>query len=365
MDGSIKFAIIGWIRTFLIQSFSVIVLFLVSDYVYTNYIWIDDNQENIYRIKHDIYHHSLLPSFNGMGKWGETSYRVCTDGNGFINDCNNILSLKSNFDIAFIGDSFTEAIGMSYEDSFVGMFAAANPSINVANLSVTSYSPTIYRTKLQYFIEKGYSFKHVIAFIDISDVQDESLYFRDSNGHVYSINDEEIAQRTLFSISKTYIKDNFLLLTYVFREIKQLFIDEDDPLKRDRSEWTYNTSSSAYGDLGVTGSINKAILEMTQLYELLERNDIKLSIGVYPWPAQINEMAKYNSDANLQVDIWHKFCINRCANFINVFPDYFRLIKNSSVEDIYQSYFIKGDVHYNIEGNRLISDSLLKLDFSK
>jgi hypothetical protein len=31
---------------------------------------------------------------------------------------------------------------MSYEESFVGIFAATNPNLEVANLGVSSYSPT-------------------------------------------------------------------------------------------------------------------------------------------------------------------------------------------------------------------------------
>jgi hypothetical protein len=65
---------------------------------------------------------------------------------------------------------------------------------------------------------------------------------------------------------------------------------------------------------------------MTLLYELLDSKGIKLSVGVYPWPAQISEMKRNNTDANLQVDIWNEFCANRCINFVNMFPKYFRLI---------------------------------------
>jgi hypothetical protein len=159
----------SWIKTLIIQLTSVVILFFGSDFVYTNYFRV------ALRIQHDIYHHSLLPSFDGVGYWGSIRYRECTDGNGFKSDCKNILTSQTSFDVAFIGDSFTEAVGMSYEDSFVGMFADTYPSINVANLGVSSYAPTVYRTKLQDFVERGYRFNHVIVFIDISDIQDESI----------------------------------------------------------------------------------------------------------------------------------------------------------------------------------------------
>ena len=102
--------------------------------------------------------------------------------------------------------------------------------------------------------------------------------------------------------------------------------------------------------------------EITMLHELLEGEGIKLSIGVYPWPAQILEMMLNNSDSNLQADIWRDFCINRCVHIINMFPRYFDLVKNSSVDDVYNSYFIQGDIHYNREGNQLIHEALLELN---
>ena len=353
----------NWFKIFAIQFTFVCILFFGSDFVYTNYFRVA-NQETIYRIQHDIYHHSLLPSFDGIGKWGEISYRVCTDGNGFKSDCENIFTSQTSFDVAFIGDSFTEAIGMTYEDSFVGMFADTYPSINIANLGVLSYSPTIYRTKLQYLIEKGYRFNHVIVFIDISDINDESVYYRDSSGHILR---HAIHLQSLNRI-KFYIVSNFSLSTYAFKSIKRLLVSETAPstIKKlstlKRSEWTYNSFSNAYGKLGVTGSIEKAVHEMTLLYELLDRIGVKLSVGVYPWPAQIIEMARNNTNKNLQVDLWRDFCVNKCKNFINLFPRYYDEIKNSSVEDVYRAYFIKGDLHYNREGNRLIYEALLELN---
>lgn len=369
------------IKIFLIQISVVFILFFGSDFVYTNYFRAHSSSlESVYRIQNNIYHHSLLPSFDGIGDWGGAPYRVCTDANGFKSDCENVFTSRNNFDIAFIGDSFTEAIGVPYEDSFVGLFANTYKKIKVANLGVGSYSPTIYRTKIEDFIKRGYKFNHLIVFIDISDIQDEATYFRDSDGNVLQGSDCTLSKRSVLTRIKVYVIDNFSLFWHGYRSIKQILIgtkrvsDKDELVLEksdndvlpftleERSEWTYSTSSSAYCELGVHGSIEKAILEMTLLHELLESNGVKLSIGVYPWPAQLLEMAMNNSDTNLQVDIWREFCTNRCDYFINMFPRYFDMIKNSSIEDVYNRYFIQGDVHYNREGNRLIHEALLELN---
>ncbi len=359
----------SWIKIFLIQLFSIVFLFFVLDYVYTNYVRFKPI-ESTHVIRHDVYHHTLLPSFDGIIKFGNISYRMCTDGNGFRSDCKSVQNLKSNFDIAFIGDSFTEGIGMNYEDSFVGMFAASNRMLDIANLGVISYAPTVYRAKIQDYIARGYSFNHVIVFVDISDIQDESFYYTDRNGIVH-FRGEEYSQTVkpiypgyLWPIRK-FVVDNFFLFTNTVRLVKRFFFKNKSMFNNPRSEWTYDNYSNAYGDLGVTGSINKAIHEMTLLYNFLRDRGIKLSVGVYPWPAQLNEMAKSNNEENQQVSIWQDFCINRCENFINVFPEYFRLIQESSVDNVYEKYFIPEDIHFNAEGNRLLAKLLLELKLNK
>ena len=358
------------IKIRLTQFIIVVSLVLISDYIFTKrngneYIV---KKESAYRIRHDIFHHSLAPSFNGLGFWGGRAYKICTDGNGFKSDCDHIHKSIKIFDVGFMGDSFTEAIGLPYENSFVGMFAKSKADLEVANLGVSSYSPTIYRAKIEHLLRKGFFFNHLVIFIDISDIQNETMYFRDKNGAIYSTadkaNNETTESRNWLSELKFFFKNNFALSANLLRKIRSLLIDHKNksPTETDYSDWTYNKSSAAFGNLGVDGAIEKAVREMELLYEVLKSKDIKLSIGVYPWPTQLKEMATNNSDANLQVDIWRAFCATRCENFVNMFPAYFKLIKASSVDDVYRTHFITGDVHYNFQGNRLIHEALLELN---
>ena len=135
-----------------------------------------NNAERGLGIRHAIYHHTLAANFNGLTSFDQqTEYRFCTNDGGFKSDCNNIVNGKS-FDIAFLGDSFTEGIGLPYEKTFVGLIAAQLPEKKIANLAVASYAPSIYYTKLLTLINQGYRFKEVVIYIDISDIQDESNY---------------------------------------------------------------------------------------------------------------------------------------------------------------------------------------------
>ena len=176
-----------WIKFLSIQFLLTVIFFFTIDFFITKFV-ININpyaiDEKSFRINNDFFHHTLSPSFSGEGLWGNKIYKVCTDGNGFKSTCDNLLSKRNDFDIAFIGDSFTEGIGMEYEQSFVGIYAKSHPDLRIANLGVSSYSPTIYFSKLNWLINNGYYFEHVYVFIDISDIQDESFYSRNQNGNI-------------------------------------------------------------------------------------------------------------------------------------------------------------------------------------
>ena len=74
---------------------------------------------------------------------------------------------------------------------------------------------------------------------------------------------------------------------------------------------------------------------------------------------------KKNNPKNLQVSVWRNFCTNRCEHFINIFPEYFKLIQDSSVNDVYKKYFIQEDFHFNVEGNRLLAKLIAKFNLNQ
>ena len=151
-----------------------IFLFLLTDIFLGAWIMSLVRPSEPFRLRHPIYHHTLAPNYDGLGHWGTWSYRMCTSAEGFKDRCNQKRTATKSFDIAFIGDSFTEGVGLPYEHTFVGMVAEQHPELKIANLGVVSYSPAIYLAKLKALYAEGYRFKHVIAFVDIGDAFDEA-----------------------------------------------------------------------------------------------------------------------------------------------------------------------------------------------
>ncbi len=154
-----------------------------------------------FRAPHPVYHHTLIPNYEGIGHWGPGTYHICTNASAFKDSCNKRESIEKVYDVAFIGDSFTEGVGLPYEDTFVGMIAAKFPDLKIANLGVVGYAPRIYLAKLSELYAQGYQFAKVIVFVDISDVQDEALTYDVQNGAIISRH-EQLPQQSMAKVRR-------------------------------------------------------------------------------------------------------------------------------------------------------------------
>ena len=323
--------------------------------------------EKIIRINHPVFHHMLRADVNYKKyKSFEGLTVFCTDNHGFRNKCNTKTGKK--FDLAFIGDSFVEAGSLNYEDTFVGMFNNYSKK-RIANLGVTSYSPSIYLAKINFLLNNGYDFKHIIIFIDVGDLYDEAFK--------YTLNDKleviEKGRNKKRYIRKEFLRNNFPVLNFSFWVIRKsnLFNNkanskkESDPISENfvytqsldiKTKWTYSTKNDMVE--GYNGKISdhqkNLINTMTNLYEILNKKDIKMSVAVFPNPQQL----LYDTRKSVYVLMWEDFCKNKCSNFINYFDDFFDLVETEGLQETIIKYYWKNDPHFNKEGNRVIFDKL-------
>ena len=356
----------------------VLLIYLSIDAFFGKYFFVNNRIEKEYRISHEIFHHTLKANFRTKKAYWTNYYSLCTDHSGFKNSCSMSNQKNKDFDLAFIGDSVTEGIGLEFEDTFVGKYSSEKKDIKIANLAVSSYSPKIYYSKINYLLKNNYKFKHIIIFIDPSDIQDDGLIYK-------FINDEKVINRTDFTediaeryeskkikfpISKflrTFIKNrlNVYFNKIVNKdhnyEIKNFAFFLEKNNLYNRFAWTFDsTVDNFYGPNGINGAIDESIVYMKKLTDLLKKNNIKFSVAVYPLPPQM----MFDNLDSAQVKIWKDFCAkNLCDNFINLFDSLFS-IQNGDVFKFYKEYFIYGDVHFNKKGNQLIVDELLKLKFN-
>ena len=329
-------------------------------------------REQLYRVPNDLYDHDLAPlkSVEDV-TWGPVSYRLQTNSLGFKDSSTRTVPLDVDGPrVLFIGDSFTEGVGYSYDETFVGLIdsALARDGVDVLNAAAVSYSPSIYARKVEYLLEDvGLELDEVIVFIDISDAQDEAQgYRRLSDGRVVARSASRafgppapVAPREpgLFGSIKAAMRENTIVLASIL-QLKARIASTGDaggnyPVNNERSMWTID--STAYEEYGREGV---ALMEasMTRLHELLVRHDADLTVAVYPWPDQV---AARDLDSR-QVRIWRRWSEARGVRFVNLFPAFIAGEANADPLTTLRRYYISGDFHWNRAGHRLVARTFLQ-----
>ena len=312
--------------------------------------------EELLKVSNDDYGYSFKRNINtNFAVWGNTYYKLCTDSRGFKFNCKD-KELK-NYEIAFIGDSFTEGIALPFEKTFVGKFKQET-KLDIVNLGVSSYSPNIYLKKIKHFISnKIVLFDHVIVGIDLTDLEDDWQRREiQKNRNTSYTNSREQFKFKLYlakNLPTTYLilqKINW----YIKIELtKNVSVDHLD-YSKNKASWSYVKNYNKLDE-----KIENHVNNMDELFYFLKNNNIKLSVLIFPHQASI----KYDVKNSLYKKIWKNYCINKCFKFIDAYSIFFDELKITSKDEIMKKYYIKGDPHFNEKGNDVVFKILLR-DFN-
>ncbi len=324
--------------------------------------------EKKYRISSNIYHHDLKKNVITTANWGPLQYPMITNSLGFRDQENaNIAQKGDKYRIMFMGDSFVEGSGVPYPDSFVGILRQKYaPKYEILNAGVISYAPTVYYRKTRYLIEQqGLKFDEMVVLIDISDISDEVERYADYDEATGLDKPLPVIapEEPKTQIIRQFFKNNSILYA-IPRIIKNRKLESSEvnsaPEKNPminyrRSLWTVD--KNLYNQYGEAG-LKKAKANILNLKKLLDKHQIKLSLGVYPWPAQIY----YNDLNSIQVTEWQAFCQQNKITFVNLFPEFISENAEANKKALTE-YYIKNDMHWNKKGNQKVAEALQhKLD---
>jgi|APSaa5957512535_1039671.scaffolds.fasta_scaffold13615_5 hypothetical protein len=354
-------------------------LFLLIDFIYSNYFSIDRHVEE-YKVPVSNGFYELKKKHSGLARWGDNLYLVKTDNNGFrVDESSNNREKKAEY--IFLGDSFTFGVHNPYIETFVGLFDKSSNS-KVLNAGVPSYSPAGYLYEYNRALELGVlEQKHtVIVGVDISDVQDEASYWQDGDKH--PINSRNKIRKEFFSKNpadkdafKEFRRKNFKLTRRISRFIRDslrlargLNSTESarDAFETNRSAFTWKNwdeldkysdsaflSHDSYYPLGVQGGLDRISSKLSSIANLAANNNANLYLLIYPWPAQIkyNQKFKWSEYIN---SICQEIMCNGVINAQSRFVEY----ADNHSDSWYKDLFVYGDTHYNINGNQLVFDEL-------
>jgi hypothetical protein len=334
------------------QAFAILVLTLTLDFVLLATVfsgmkrnWADAATAYTYAYITTDYDHDLAPNANSTRAWGNITYAWHTDRYGLrTGTCAPGEAQKSWPAIFAIGDSFAEAIGSSYENSFVGMMAcdAAKQGKAVWNLGVASYSPIIYYRKIKAVAQRlGIKPTEIYVFLDMSDIDDEANVYRvEPNGTVrsYTFHWYNIGQ---------FLLGNFA----TFRLGYDLFLKSpfsiEASLGRERGSWALDPAlMEKWGRRG----LDLAGKHLDKIVDICREWNCRVTLVVYPWPENVSA----GDRDSIQVTHWRDWAAARNVRFIDGFGPYF----HEPAQVALRKYFIPGDVHFSTLGHRRLFEKL-------
>ena len=333
-----------------------------------NLIFYNDSVKDI-AIAHNTYHHTYKPNKKIKIQNDNGNYTIITNSLGFKDE--DTINVKKNVEkkrIILIGDSFTEGVLLNFEDTFAGIFKnyLSNQNIDLLNAGRGGYSPIIYWAKIKYLIEvENLKFDELYVFIDLSDTWDEyNTFDLDNNQSVVMKNpkkNKQIIEENIIGKFKIFFKKNTFLTYLSLNYFYDAFINNSE----NKIWYSYVINNvhfdkwpiekqvyDAWGHEGI--KLQKAY--MNKLKKILDKNDIKLTVVVYPWISQI----WYEDLNSLHVDIWKDWSKENNSDFINLFPSFVKEnISGAEKDKIIDENFIKGDFHFNKKGNKIIAEVLI------
>lgn len=348
------------VRTNVFVGLYCIALFALFDFAYSTFFF---EREPSPRARVPRYSHGLLPNYDGFDSWGTRRYRYYTNNLGFRDGRVRDIALNpSTRRVLLIGDSFTEGLGMTFEESFAGRLYRAGQErsdpVEFLNAGALSYSPIIFYRKIEWLLACGLKFDEVVLFSDLSDVNDEATDYFDLDDDP----NRKIACEPVGSSPPRRSRSSFIVTHGTIRAVKHQYRQFTGRTREFQFRenlcpaWTipgFDVGDS-YAPLGIEGGIERSRRNMERLADLLAERGIPLSIVVYPWPMQLAQ----NDRDSRQVVLWREFCTRNCKLFINTFPTFFA-VRDSS-PNWYERLFIYGDCHFSVEGNRIMSDAVAK-----
>lgn len=356
-----------------------LLIFLFADYALSSSVlpeptadveWVSAAERPYLRGDHGWY--ELKRGFRGRDYWGRDIYDVRTDEHGFRAD-EERQDKPGKAGVIFLGDSFTYGLNGPWAQTFAGMYDRAVP-MRIANAAVPSYSPTPYLYRYRRALAEGalQQVHTVVVALDISDVHDEAGVWAD--GETYPSNLRAVpadaalvaARRQEAAASpRGRMRDRLRFSNAVYQYLRYSLLAIPNPMVFDqmkaRFTWdrwdTLDATPAAltgFQPLGVRGGLDRIAAKLEAIVALAHANQATALVLIYPWPAQLRYPDTFSWTTFVEESCQRAGC-DGVIDTIPAFRDYAR--ENPRW---YNKLFVKGDVHFNAEGNRMIFDALIR-----
>ncbi len=322
-------------------------------------------------------------------KYSLKDYSISTNNLGFRDKEVRMLNEDKNYSI-IIGDSFVEGVALEYDDTITAILnkqLSSNEFENFEflNAGVSSYSPYLYKKKIEDILKKNewLKVKSVVILYDKSDIADNTAFY--DKPKTFSLENKIFKNRkrdklftdlsklrfvTIFTeqtITGIFLREvvvesaeNFLrFLKFYIKSIK-LYNSNFYTVSKAQINSLYASDfhrlqSFLYDPKWETDSkksINFAFENFMDLKEFLHKRGISMVVVLYPWPFELlDEQARNRYLHHLK----SKFSEKDIDNLVI----YDKFLEGDKAENILKFYIPK-DVHFNKKGNEVLSDKIFK-----
>ncbi len=354
----------------------IIMIFILFDIILMFFLPIEIKNKiydrKSHKIKSYFYHHDLRPNAFWIENWGYQNSKIFTNNLGFKDKSNRNVEFKKN-NILFIGDSFTEGVGVEYQNTFVGKIENKIDSISneyeILNAGVVSYSPIVILSKLNYLINiKKLPITKVFVVLCNGDAHDDLFRYKDiSEEYVVSHNDF-LNIKILVDINN-FLKANTITYQFIKRVtplsnfFKNLKSENGNDFEKydlkkvlsilnNKPDQKHIINKNEFNKWGKSG-LDQSRLYLQKIKVLLDQRNIDFTLVYLEEPIfMLNSI-----DSSFYKNYWNEFSNDNEIDFI--FVNEFHKDSDDKFK-IYKDLFFIGDNHFNDKGNELVAKEIWK-----
>ena len=363
--------------SFIIKKINIIliylILFLVTDLIFSNFIYTKKFKNNCIINKNNFYYLENNCYFKQKYIKNNPAYDVYT------NNLGNRYS-KKEYDpnlenIFYFGDSFTYGLGLKYEKTYVGIIEKEKNNFNHHNFALQGYSPSVYLYQLNKMINENIFPSKIFLALDFTDIFEEVDRWDYKINYIHPIlknstqfNNENINKDNDFKYNN--FKGSIFIAQTInnfFRSIKLYYKQKTKknpiiPGQTDLASFLYlgldelnEAAKKSFKEMSLANRSEKIAETVLKISKLSKEIGSDFYIIIYPWP----DTLQYGQKSFNWVNYSNNMCSKvNCKKLINTFNE-FDKIKNSNKEWL-KKLFILEDLHFNEFGNSVIAKEVLK-----
>jgi hypothetical protein len=300
-------------------------------------------ESDMYHHEHSKNHKVISEDHTSQNEYG--GHLITFDEFGYRISENKTAS-ANNYSILYLGDSFTEAAQVTYEDSYIGKIdSLTNYKYLGYNLGVSSYSPIMYCLQLKNCLSEKNFRKPRIVYIQIysNDYRSDSTYAKFAN-----FDSNDVPTRIDGSTYRANAMISILRESYLLRSIKTLLsIIEYKKSSNSDQEISYTNLVEEAPDIEENSRFSKSILQIDSIL-----NEEKIEHYFLCIPSKY-EAVSGDYTKNTFSRKFNMFAKIKNLPFVSL-DSAFEYHSNIMKQDL----FFEKDIHCNEAGNLVIAKIL-------